>query len=86
MVTKPSFLVGITKDGKPEVLKVSLEPEEIKQAYFKEVNDPSSKYVQVQMYRKPPYWRRRDISRSTLPSSLKKEAQPEAKAKAKAKS
>jgi len=62
MVIKPSLLIGITLKGEPEVIKISLEAEEIRQAYLKEKETPSGKYQAVYAYRKPPYWKRVDLS------------------------
>lgn len=61
MVSKPSILIGITKQGVPECLAISMDADEIKQAFFNERDNPSGKYVYLYAYRKPLYWKRREL-------------------------
>jgi hypothetical protein len=78
MVNKPSFLVGIKPDGTVEAILVGT-AEECKQRFLIEAESPSGKYTQIQVYRKPPYWKRRDISK--VVSKPKATAKPKPKAK-----
>lgn len=73
MVSKPNILIGIKRNGEMEAIAVSDDADVIKQAFDKERDNPSGKYVQIQEYRRPPYRRRRDLSQA-LPSSEKKPA------------
>jgi|GEM_PF-4359691 hypothetical protein len=73
MVTKPNILIGLKRNGEMEAIAISDDADIIKQAFDKERDNPSGKYIQIQEYRRPPFRRRRDISQS-LPSSEKKTA------------
>ena len=73
MVSKPNILIGIKPNGDPEAILVSGDADVIRAAFDKECNSPSGKYVQIQEYRRPPFRRRRDISKAQ-PSSEKKTA------------
>lgn len=71
MITKPSFTVGVKDSGAVELIAIG-SPEECKQAFLAEAEKPSGKYQFVQVYRKPPYWKRRQVSAGEKPSSAKK--------------
>jgi hypothetical protein len=73
MVSKPNILIGLKRTGEFEAIAISEDADVIKQAFDKERDNPSGKYIQIQEYRRPPYRRRRDISQ-TPPSSEKKPA------------
>jgi len=73
MVSKPNILIGIKPNGDIDVIIVSGNADEVKQAFDAERDNPSGNYVQIQEYRRPPYRRRRDLS-GALPSSDGKKA------------
>jgi hypothetical protein len=78
MVNKPSFLIGIKPDNTAEVLLVGT-AEECKQAFLSAAEKPSGKYNQIQVYRKPPYWKRRDISVNQPTPTATAKPKPKAK-------
>ena len=60
MIVKPSFTIGIKDSGEVDLLKIG-SPDECREWLLEESTNPSGKYVQIQLYRKPPYTKRRDI-------------------------
>jgi|APSaa5957512535_1039671.scaffolds.fasta_scaffold09101_5 hypothetical protein len=80
MVNKPSFLVGIKPDGQAESLFVGT-AEECKQRFLTEAENPSGKYSQIQVYRKPPYWKRRDLAKVSATPKAQTGQKPKGKVK-----
>lgn len=71
MITKPSMTIGILPDGASEVLQIG-DAELCKQAFVAERENPSGKFVDLFVYRKPPYWKRAKLSTTEKPATKKK--------------
>jgi len=63
--------IGILPDGASEVLQVG-DAELCKQAFVAERENPSGKFVDLFVYRKPPYWKRAKLSTTEKPAPKKK--------------
>lgn len=71
MIQKPSITIGILPDGSSQVLEVG-DAELCKQAFVAERANPSGKFVDLFVYRKPPYWKRAKLSTDQKPAPKKK--------------
>ena len=63
--------IGILPDGAPEVLQVG-DADLCKQAFVAERENPSGKFIDLFVYRKPPYWKRAKLSTTEKPAPKKK--------------
>jgi len=63
--------IGILPDGASEVLQVG-DAELCKQAFVAERENPSGKFIDLFVYRKPPYWKRAKLSTTEKPAPKKK--------------
>lgn len=73
MIQKPSITIGILPDGSSQVLEVG-DAELCKQAFLAERETPSGKFVDLFVYRKPPYWKRAKLSTDQAEPAPKKKA------------
>lgn len=71
MIQKPSITIGILPDGQAQVLEVG-DADLCKQAFVSERANPSGKYTDVMVYRKPPFWKRAKLPKAAKKSSRKK--------------
>ena len=71
MIQKPSITIGILPDGTSQVLEVG-DAELCKQAFVAERANPSGKFIDLFVYRKPPYWKRAKLSTTEKPAPKKK--------------
>jgi len=76
MIQKPSITIGILPDGTSQVLEVG-DADLCKQAFVSERANPSGKYTDVMVYRKPPFWKR-----AKLPTAAEKPAKKSSRKKA----